>query len=192
MPLCLHMSPHEAPASVMGGTHSEMGRLRPPKGQGVSKSTHSAGGIIRHQNAGVLTLKSFLCLTQPPPRLLPPCFPLSHLAPPLHVKLGVCHSCSHAGKRARPRRLALSVAGSQARLTGLWLPVCLSRTSGDPPAARAPTSLWSGWGGCRGKTGALGEWGGGEGAGAHVPFIQQNLSNPFTGYSAASHAASSC
>lgn len=72
MPLCLRMSPHEAPASVMGGTHSEMGRLRPPKGQGVSKSTHSAGGIIRHQNAGVLTLKSFLCPTQPTPTTSPP------------------------------------------------------------------------------------------------------------------------
>lgn len=130
----------------------------------MSKSRHSAGGIIRHQNAGVLTLKSFLCLTQP--RLLPPCF--SSLTSPHPVCEALCLSLlqSRREKGQGPRRPALLVAGSQARLTGLWLPVCLSRTSGDPPAARAPTSLWSGWGGYRGKTGALGGW---RGRGSRTP-----------------------
>ena len=82
------------------------------------------------------------------------------------------------------------VAGSQARLTGLWLPVCLSRTSGGlqlpgPPLPFGHVGVAAGE--------RLGHWenGGGEGAGPRVPFIQQNLSNPFTDYSAASHAESS-
>ena len=101
MPLCLQISPHEASASVMEEPIQKWeGISEGLQRAGLSKSTHSVAGIIRHQNAGVLTLKSLLCLTQPlsPPTLL---FLSLSPRPTPHVKLCVCHCCSHAGKRAR-------------------------------------------------------------------------------------------
>lgn len=90
-------------------------------------------------------------------------------------------------RRQGPRRPAFSVACSQGRLIGLWLPVCLRQTPGDPLFGRASTSLQSGWGGWQGKNGAKPDsfW---------IVFfffllsIQQHLSNPVISFPAASQA----
>ena len=64
----------------------------------LSKSTHSVGGIdIRRQESWLLNLYS----ASHSPCLLPPCFSSLSPRPTPHVKLCVCHCCSHAGRRAR-------------------------------------------------------------------------------------------
>lgn len=105
-----------------------------------------------------------LCSLSPPASLSPShsLSPLTLSLPPLLVS--VSFTAVLRERVQEPRRPAFSVGCSQGHVTELWLPVYLRQTPRDhPPAGRAPTSLWSGWGGWQGEEWGIGEWRGWDG-----------------------------